>query len=243
MSTVMPGMSNALPRMTLAVLRPIPGSATSSSSVCGSTPSCFSTTAAAQPDQRVGLVPEEAGAVDHPPPARRGRPARSRARWGSAANSAGVTELTSLSVLCADRMVATASSSGVVKSSSQCASGWVAASVRSIRPTRRARPERGLAGRRPAWRAGPRCVPSRWAPRRSDAAGAGVAPRVDVLRERRSRCEAYGRRPTPRAAPERSAARRHAACPLGSRNRIGMPACRPPAATSPAAVREHLAAT
>ena len=60
----MPGMSKALPRMTLAVLRPIPGRATSSSSVCGSTPSCFSTTAAPEPDQRRRLVAVEARGVD-----------------------------------------------------------------------------------------------------------------------------------------------------------------------------------
>jgi hypothetical protein len=54
-STVMPGMSKALPRMTLAVLRPMPGSLTSSSSVWGSTPSCFSTTAAPSPISELAL--------------------------------------------------------------------------------------------------------------------------------------------------------------------------------------------
>ena len=41
------------------------------------------------------------------------------------ANSPGVTLLTILSVVCADRTVATSSSNGLVKSSSQCASGWI----------------------------------------------------------------------------------------------------------------------
>ncbi len=97
----------------------------------------------AEPDERVGLVPEEPGAVDHLLQLGAVGLRVVAAPWGSVANSAGVTELTSLSVLCADRIVATASSSGVVKSSSQCASGWVAARVRSIRPTRRARPSDG----------------------------------------------------------------------------------------------------
>jgi hypothetical protein len=51
----MPGTSKALPRITLAVLRPIPGSFTSSSSVRGSTPSCFSTTAAPSPISELAL--------------------------------------------------------------------------------------------------------------------------------------------------------------------------------------------
>jgi hypothetical protein len=44
-STVMPGTPKALPRMTFAVLRPIPGSATSWSSLPGSSPSCRSSRA------------------------------------------------------------------------------------------------------------------------------------------------------------------------------------------------------
>ncbi|BBY56205.1 hypothetical protein MKOR_34560 [Mycolicibacillus koreensis] len=50
--------------------------------------------------------------------------------------------MTLLSVLCADKMVATANSSGVVKSSSQCASGKARANVRFIRRARRTSPRR-----------------------------------------------------------------------------------------------------
>ena len=55
-------------------------------------------------------------------------------------NSAGVVKLTRLSVLCAERIVATVNSSGVVKSSSQCASGNACASTRFIRLARRTKP-------------------------------------------------------------------------------------------------------
>jgi hypothetical protein len=55
-STVMPGTLNALPRMTLAVLRPMPGSLTSSSSVAGSSPPCRSTTAAPNPINELALL-------------------------------------------------------------------------------------------------------------------------------------------------------------------------------------------
>ena len=48
----------------------------------------------AQPDQRVGLGPEEAGRTGSAPPARPGRRRRSRRRCGYFANSAGVTRLT-----------------------------------------------------------------------------------------------------------------------------------------------------
>ena len=50
-------------------------------------------------------------------------------------NTFGVTSFTRLSVHCADRMVATDSSRALVKSSSQCASGYSSASSRLIRPT------------------------------------------------------------------------------------------------------------
>jgi hypothetical protein len=53
-----------------------------------------------------------------------------------------VVRFTRLSVLCADKIVATASSSGVVKSSSQCAPGNACASLRFIRRARRTKPVR-----------------------------------------------------------------------------------------------------
>src|SRR5205823_564517 len=84
------------------------------------------------------------------------------------------------------RIVATASSSGVVKSSSQWASGWVAASVRSMRPTRRDRPSAGSpAAIRLARRAALRAV----------AVGA-VVDAVGVLREAMVTGRAYGSPPT-----------------------------------------------
>ena len=48
-STVMPGTSKALPRMTLAVLRPMPGSVTRSLSLAGTSPSYRSTRACPSP--------------------------------------------------------------------------------------------------------------------------------------------------------------------------------------------------
>src|SRR6266511_370199 len=51
------------------------------------------------------------------------------------------TSLTSLSVDCADRIVATVSSSGLRWLSSQCASGWASARRRAIRRALRLRPK------------------------------------------------------------------------------------------------------
>ena len=121
-STVMPGMPNALPSTTLAVLRPKPGSVTSSLSVCGTSPSKSLDQQRPELDQRVVLFRKKPVLWISSSSS-----ARSAAAYAAASgylrNSAGVTWLTPLSVLCADRMVATDSSSGVVKSSSQCASG------------------------------------------------------------------------------------------------------------------------
>src|SRR5580693_10256886 len=58
---------------------------------------------------------------------------------GYRANRVGVTRLTRLSVVCADRIVATSSSSGVLKFSSVYTSGYITASSRSIRRARRTR--------------------------------------------------------------------------------------------------------
>ena len=63
-STVMPGMPKALPSTTFAVLRPKPGSVTSSARVCGTSPSNRSTSAWPSLISDVGLVPEEAGRLD-----------------------------------------------------------------------------------------------------------------------------------------------------------------------------------
>ena len=85
-STTTPsGAPNATPSTTFAVFRPTPGSATSSSSVWGTSPPCTSTSARAEPDDRLRLLPEN----PDPRPtngstSRTGRPPRARARPGSA---------------------------------------------------------------------------------------------------------------------------------------------------------------
>src|SRR4051794_38094908 len=68
--------------------------------------------------------------------------------------------LTRLSVHCAERIVATRSSSGVVKSSSQCASGYISANSRLMRRARRTRASRdsGLRGTNARVIGGPRHV-------------------------------------------------------------------------------------
>ncbi|AIH59103.1 hypothetical protein IU12_19500, partial [Mycobacterium tuberculosis] len=65
------------------------------------------------------------------------------------ANKAGVVKFTRLSVLCAESMVATASSSGVVKSSSQYTCGNACAKARFIRRARRTKASRVSADQRP----------------------------------------------------------------------------------------------
>ena len=104
-STGSPGRPNATLRATLPVLRPTPGSVTRSSRSAG--------TVAAEParrpprraDQALGLRAEEAGRVDELLQLVRVAAARLGARV--LAESAGVTVLTRMSVVCADRMVAT----------------------------------------------------------------------------------------------------------------------------------------
>ena len=61
---MIPGTPKALPRTTLAVLRPTPGSVTRSSSLPGTSPSNRSTSAAPRPISDDRLVPEEAGRPD-----------------------------------------------------------------------------------------------------------------------------------------------------------------------------------
>ena len=107
----------------------------------GSTPSMLLDERPAEPDQRCRLVAVEpvGDQLLELGPVRRGVVGRRPV----AGEQLGVTSLTRTSVVCADRMVATASSYGVVKSSSQCASVCVSASSRNMRPTRRARPSAG----------------------------------------------------------------------------------------------------
>ena len=64
-STVMPGTPKALPSTTLAVLRPTPGSVTSSAIVLRHLAAEPLGERRAQLDQGVGLGPEEAGRLDH----------------------------------------------------------------------------------------------------------------------------------------------------------------------------------
>ena len=64
-STVMPGTSKALPRMTLAVLRPMPGQLDQLVEGVRQHAVVLLDDGRAQPDQRGGLVPEEPGGPDH----------------------------------------------------------------------------------------------------------------------------------------------------------------------------------
>ncbi len=135
-STVSPGTPNAFPSTTFAVLRPTPGRETRSSRRAGTSPSNRSTSAWPIPMTDWALARKK-------PVGRRisSSSARSADAYAAAsgyrAKSAGVVRFTRLSVVWAERTVATSSSSGVVKSSSQCASGWVIASSRFVRRARR----------------------------------------------------------------------------------------------------------
>src|SRR5260221_4817834 len=135
-STVRAGLPNASPSTTLAVLRPTPGNVTSSSSVPGTSPPNRSHRA------RPRLV--RVRALDRKYPV--GWISFSSSAWSAPAwsaavryrpNSTWVTWLTPWSVVWADRIVATRSSSGDVKFSSIWASGYIRASSRLIRRARR----------------------------------------------------------------------------------------------------------
>ena len=65
-STVIPGMPNALPSTTLAVLRPTPGSSTRSVRRGGTSPPWSLDQGRGQLQQRLGLGPEEAERTDQP---------------------------------------------------------------------------------------------------------------------------------------------------------------------------------
>ena len=108
--------------MTLAVFRPMPGSVTRSSRLSGNRPSNRSATSRPNPIKDVALFRKKP--VDRMISSSSARSAAAySAADGYRENTTGVTRLTRTSVVCADRMVATASSYGVLKSSSALASG------------------------------------------------------------------------------------------------------------------------
>ena len=119
----MPGMPKAFPRMTFAVLRPTPGSAVELLEGARHLAAVPRGDAPGGGDDVRRLVAEEAGGADLPLELGRvgGGVGGGASRY--LANSAGVTLFTRSSVHCAERMVATSSSSGVEKASEQRASG------------------------------------------------------------------------------------------------------------------------
>jgi hypothetical protein len=137
-STVSPGTPKALPSTTFAVFRPTPGSVTRSAIRPGTSPPKRSTSAWLSPSTEFVFARKNPVGLRISSTSARSAPARATAS-GYFANSSGVTLLTILSVVCADRTVATSSSKAFVKSSSQCASGWMAASSRAMRRARRVR--------------------------------------------------------------------------------------------------------
>ncbi len=122
MSTTTPsGAFQTFPRTTFAVLRPTPGSAWSSAIVRGTSPPCFSTSALAIPRRDLAFAlkkPVERMTSSRAP----GGAAASDAASGKRLKTSGVTMFTRASVHCAERIVATRSSSGRPKSSEQLAS-------------------------------------------------------------------------------------------------------------------------
>ena len=132
----MPGTPNALPSTTLAVLRPTPGSVTSSSSVFGTLPPNRSTSAADSPMTDFVLALKKPVGFRISATSSGFAAARSSG-VGYLANSAGVVMFTRLSVVWAESTVDTSSWNASWKSSSQCASGYVSASTRLIFLARR----------------------------------------------------------------------------------------------------------
>src|SRR5699024_3014123 len=121
-STVMPGTPKALPSTTLAVLRPTPGSFTSSARVRGTSPSC-SVTSCWPSLSRVSVLARK-NPVGRISSSSSARSAATRCCGvGYRGNSVAVTAFTRLSVDWADRTVATSNWYGLVKSSSVRASG------------------------------------------------------------------------------------------------------------------------
>src|SRR5438270_6512921 len=116
-STANPGMPNPAPRITLAVLRPIPGICVSSSIVRGTSPPKRSTSARLAAMIRwvlarknpVGLISRSTSA---------GSAAARSMGVGYRRNSSGVTRLTARSVVWAERMVAISNSNAFLCTSS-----------------------------------------------------------------------------------------------------------------------------
>ena len=109
-STTTPSLREKnVPRTTLAVLRPTPGSSTSSSIVSGTSPPWCSSRYAAAPWIDLALLRKNPVAWMAASTSARSAAARS-AGVGQRRNSSGVTWLTTTSVDCADRMVATSNS-------------------------------------------------------------------------------------------------------------------------------------
>ena len=124
-STTMPtAVLNALPRTTLAVLRPTPGSAVSSSIVRGTSPPCFSMIAFDAAITAFALLRKKP--VWRTSRSISGCVALANAcGFGYLRNSDFVTMFTRTSVDCADSIVAISSSNGFVKSSEHFAFGYI----------------------------------------------------------------------------------------------------------------------
>ena len=112
-STTTPCGSPSSAATTFAVLRATPGSRTSSSTVRGHPPVVLLDQHPHRAAQRPRLLPEEAGRdrcrAGAPPRARRGSPRAA----GTSRKSVAVTRLTFTSVVCAESITATSSSSSV----------------------------------------------------------------------------------------------------------------------------------
>src|SRR5450759_4577990 len=134
-STTTPsGAFQTFPRTTFAVFRPTPGSAWSSTIVCGTSPPCFSTSAFAIPRRDFAFAlkkPVERIIFSSAPGGEAARAATS----GKRRKTSGVTMFTRVSVHCAERIVATRSSSGLWKSSEHAASPYRCSSRFSVRST------------------------------------------------------------------------------------------------------------
>jgi len=107
----MAGWPKAVPRTTFAVFRPTPGSAQSSSIVCGTRPSCRSTRMRATAWSAFAFWRKNPVGLTIASSASPGA-AASSCGPGYSANRRGVTWFTIASVHCAERMVATSSCHG-----------------------------------------------------------------------------------------------------------------------------------
>src|SRR5262245_11209392 len=123
----MAGTPNALPSTTLAVFRPTPGRVVRSSTVRGTSPPWRSTSALAIPDRARALARKNPVEWISRSSVARSALAQSCARWYRR-NRSAVTTFTRSSVHCAERIVATRSSSGVLKRRARAASGYARSS-------------------------------------------------------------------------------------------------------------------